>query len=401
MRPLKSLISLEEALRLCLESVSPVATVETVPVSEADGRVVAEDVMSGIDVPLVDRAAMDGYAVRAEDTFGASTHRPKVLTQIETLYANSVPEKTVGAGECSEVATGSTLPDGADAVVKVEETEQEDAKIQILKPVHPQQYVSKRGEDIGKGDTVIGEGEVLTPARVGALTAIGHKEVPVYKKPRVAVMATGDEVIEPGEELRPGLVYDINTYTLATIVERNGGVPVRMPRVGDTMDALRNALGTAGKENLVVFSGGSSVGEKDMIMDVLREMGELIFHGIAVRPGRPTALGKIDGIPVLGMPGYPTSCLSNGYMILAPMLRKMARLPAETPRTIELPLSRKIVSVVGREEFHTVRVEDGQAVPAFKESGAITSMAHADGYLRIPANVNLIDRGERVRVTLF
>ena len=401
MRPLKSLISLEEALRLCLDSITAIGRTETLPVLEATGRVVAFDVVSRIPVPLVDRAAMDGYAVRAKDTYGAGKFRPKTLRCIETLHADTVPTKRVGAGVCVQVATGSSLPKGADAVVMVEHTERDRVAVQILEPVHPGEHLSRQGEDIQRGERVIRRGDRLTPAKIGALTATGLDRVAVYERPRVAILATGDEVLPPGKKIRPGQVYDINSYTLAAVVEQNGGEPVRLPGVADTLPALRAALRSAVKEDLVVFSGGSSVGEKDMIMDVLQDMGELLFHGIAVKPGKPTALGKIGNTAVLGMPGNPTSCLSNAYMILVPLLRKMARLPTEPQRVLELPLARKIVSVVGRVEFHTVRVEDGMAVPAYKESGAITSMAHADGYVQIPANVDLLEKGEMVKVFLF
>ena len=223
----------------------------------------------------------------------------------------------------------------------------------------------------------------------------------VYARPRVAILTTGDEVISPGERIRPGLVYDINAHTMAAVVLECGGEPVMLGRVSDTMEALKDAIRRAVAHDLVVFSGGSSVGEKDMVIDALEGMGEVKFHGVAVKPGKPTVLGVVRGVAVLGMPGYPTSCLSNCYMMLAPMLRAMARLPPLPEKVVEVPLSKRRVSSIGRVEFHTVRLEDGVAVPAYKESGAITSMAHADGYIEIPANVDLIEKGERVRVVLF
>jgi molybdenum cofactor synthesis domain-containing protein len=196
-------------------------------------------------------------------------------------------------------------------------------------------------------------------------------------------------------------VFDINSNTMASVVCENGGEPVLLGRVPDRLDALKAAVRKAVAADLVLFSGGSSVGEKDMIIDVLCSMGDLLFHGIAVKPGKPTVLGLVSGKAVLGMPGYPTSCLSNCYMLLVPMLRKMARLPPPIERVVEVPMAKRLVSVIGRVEFHTVRLEDGLAVPAYKESGAITSMAHADGYIEIPANVDLIEKGETVRVVLF
>lgn len=401
MRPLKALISLDEGLRMAMDLATLVERVETVPLLEALRRVSAEDVRSPMDVPLADRAAMDGYAVVAKDTFPAGKFKPVTLRIQETVYADGVPTKRVAHGRTTEVATGSTLPAGADAVVMVEDTEKEGDRVRIYRPAHPRQHVSRRGEDIAKGSLVVRRGEWLTPAKVGAIAAIGAGRVKVYARPRVAILTTGDEVIPLGRPIRPGQVYDINSNTMASVVRENGGEPVILGRVSDRLEALRAALRKAVREDLVVFSGGSSVGEKDMIIDVLRSLGEVLFHGIAVKPGKPTVLGRVDGKAVLGMPGYPTSCLSNCYMLLAPMLRAMARLPPPVERVVEAPLSQRLVSVIGRVEFHTVRLENGEAVPAYKESGAITSMAHADGYIKIPANVDLLERGERVRVVLF
>lgn len=401
MRPLRALVSLDEALHHLMSLARPIERTERVTLLEALHRVCAEDVVSPIPVPLVDRAAMDGFAVRASDTYGAGRHRPVVLRRLETLYADSPPTKRVTRGTCVEVATGSSVPVGADAVVMVEDTEREGDGVRVYSPVHPGENVSPQGEDIAKGDVVVRTGDFLTPAKVGAVAAVGRGDVAVYGKPRVAVLTTGDEVIPPGGPIRPGQVYDINAHTMASVVRESGGEPVRLGRVPDRLDALKAAIRKATRHDLVLFSGGSSVGEKDMIIDVLGAMGEVKFHGVAVKPGKPTVLGVVRGKAVLGMPGYPTSCLSNCYMMLSPMLRTMARLPPKPERAVDLPLSKRIVSSMGRVEFHTVRVEDGMAVPAYKESGAITSMAHADGYIEIPANVDLVEKGERVRVVLF
>ena len=401
MRPLKALVSLDDALRMLDELATPIERAERVSLLEALHRVAASDVVSKIDVPLVDRAAMDGYAVRAADTYPARKFTPADLRRVETLYADSIPTKRVAKGTCIELATGSTLPAGADAVVMVEDTEREDDTVRVYSPVHPGENISRRGEDIRKGEGVVHAGEFLTPAKIGAIAAVGEKDVDVYAKPRVAILTTGDEVIPPGEKIRPGQVYDINAHTMASVTLEAGGEPVLLGRVPDKLEALKAAIRKATANDLVMFSGGSSVGEKDMIIDVLQAMGEVRFHGVAVKPGKPTVLGVVNGRAVLGMPGYPTSCLSNCYMMLVPMLRKIARLPPALEKVVELPLSKRIVSSMGRVEFHTVRVEDGMAVPAYKESGAITSMAHANGYIEIPANVDLVEKGERVRVVLF
>ena len=401
MRPLKALISLDEAMRMAMDVVRPIERKETVPILGALGRVCAEDVRSTIDVPLADRAAMDGYAVLARDTSHARKSEPVALRWNETLYADGVPRKRVTPGRCTEVATGSTLPRGADAVVKVEDTDRERDLVSVRAAVRPGENVSRRGEDIERGSTVVREGEMLTPAKVGALAAIGLARAHVYAKPRVSILVSGDEVVPPGKPIRAGQVYDINSNTIASVVLENGGEPILFGRVSDRLEALRAAVRKAIVHDLLVVSGGSSVGEKDLLIDVVGSMGEVLFHGIAVKPGKPTILGRVDGKAVLGMPGNPTSCLSNGYVILAPMLRRMARLPTRQEKVVEVPLAERVVSTIGRVKFHTVRIVDGEAVPAFKESSAITSMAHADGYIEIPANVDLVEKGEVVRVVLF
>ena len=398
---MRALISLDDALGMLMSLAKPIDRTDRVPLLDALHRVAAADVVSPINVPLADRAAMDGFAVRAQDTYAAGKFRPAELRSVETLYADSVPKKRVAKGTCIEVATGSSIPKGADAVVMVEDTERDPRVVRVHSAVHPGENISPRGEDIRKGEIVVRAAEFLTPAKVGAIAAVGKKDVVVFAKPRVAVLTTGDEVIPPGRPIRPGQVYDINATTMSSVVRESGGEPTALGRVPDRLDALKAAIRKAASFDLVVFSGGSSVGEKDMILDVLQAMGEVKFHGVAVKPGKPTVLGVVNGVAVLGMPGYPTSCLSNCYMMLAPMLRAMARLPPALAKVVELPLSKRIVSSMGRVEFHTVRVESGAAVPAYKESGAITSMAHADGYIEIPANVDLVEKGETVRVVLF
>jgi molybdenum cofactor synthesis domain-containing protein len=403
MRPIRDTISLEEALALILDAAMPIARTERIPLREADGRVIATPPSASMDVPPFDRAAMDGYAVRAEDTFGAGRYEPKVLRSIEKVHTAQVATRAVGAGECIQIATGAPMPRGADAVVMVEETERVAGsdEVRILTPVYPRQHVGRRAADIAAGQPILRPGDVLNPSRIGALAAVGTLDVEVYARPRIAILSTGNEIIEPGQPLGPGQIYDINRFTLSSIIAAHGGVPVPLATAQDTIDALSAAIDSALAEDVLVFSGGSSVGERDLILDVLLKRGEVVFHGIAVKPGKPTVFGHVDGKPVLGMPGYPTSCLSNGYMLLVPMLRRIARLPAYRPQSVRVPLARRIVSTTGRHQFYTVRIAEGTAVPAFKASGDITSMAHADGYLEIPAQVDIVEAGELVDVKLF
>jgi molybdenum cofactor synthesis domain-containing protein len=403
MRPIRETIPLDEALATILESVRPLERTERVALRTASGRVVASPPVAALDVPPFDRAAMDGYAVRAEDTFGAGRYDPKILRVAEKVYTGQMPTKAVTAGACVEIATGAPMPAGADAVVMVEETERVPGTddVRILTPVYPRQHVGRRAADIATGQPVLAAGDVLTPSRIGALAAVGAGDVDVYAKPRLAILSTGNEIVEPGTPLAPGQIYDINRFTLSSIIEAHGGVPVPLPTAPDTLDALSAAIDTALAEDVLVFSGGSSVGERDLILDALIKRGEVLFHGVAVKPGKPTVFGLVDGKPVLGMPGYPTSCLSNGYMLLVPMLRRMARLPEYRPQIVRVPLARRIVSTTGRHQFYTVRIEDGRAVPAFKASGDITSMSRADGYIEIPASTDIVEAGELVDVRLF
>jgi molybdenum cofactor synthesis domain-containing protein len=402
MRPIRETIPLDEALTLMMESATPVQSAERIHIGEANGRVIAQPVVSAVDVPPFDRAAMDGYAVIAEDTFGAGPYDPRSLTCIEKVYTGQVPSRRVSHGECIEIATGAPMPEGADAVVMVEETERADASvIRVLTPVYPRQHVGRRAADIASGQTLLEQGAVLNPSRIGAIAATGVTEIEVFARPRVAILSTGNEIVEPGRPLAAGQIYDINRYTLSAVITAHGGTPVVLPTALDTIDDLAAAVRAAAGHDVLVFSGGSSVGERDLILDVLQRLGEVIFHGIAVKPGKPTVFGRIGSQPVLGMPGYPTSCLSNAYMLLIPLLRRLARLPDHRPQTTTVPLARRVVSTTGRHQFYSVKLVDGQAVPAFKASGDITSMSQADGYIEIPAQTDIVEAGEMVEVKLF
>ena len=402
MKPITETLPLDEALVLLFEAAAPMTKTEAISIREANGRVVAEDAIARIDVPPFDRAAMDGYAVIAEDTFGAGAYDPKLLRCVEKVFTGQVPSRALARGECIEIATGAPLPQGADAVVMVEETEKaDDDAIRVLTPVYPRQHVGRRGADITAGQRLLKPGDLLNPSRIGALAATGISEITVFARPRVAILSTGNEIVEPGQPLRPGHIYDINQFTLAAVITAHGGVPVVYPTASDSLTELIAAIDATRAEDLLVFSGGSSVGERDLIMDVLHRSGEVLFHGIAVKPGKPTVFGRIGPRPVLGMPGYPTSCLSNAYMLLVPMLRRMARLPEYKPHTITVPLARRVVSTTGRHQFYTVRLENGTAVPAFKASGDITSMSLADGFIEIPAQTDIVEAGELVEVKLF
>jgi molybdopterin molybdotransferase len=402
MRPFTSTISLDEARRQLSEHVRRVDRVERVPLADASGRVVAVDVTSPIDVPPFSRSAMDGYAVMAADTTTASLSSAARLRIIERIYTGQLPQHTVTAGTCAEIATGAPLPEGADAVVMVEDTRPAGEKdVDLLSPARTGQNIGRRGADISVGAPVVSAGEVLNPSRIGSLAAVGCADAEVYARPRVAILSTGNEVVEPGRSIAPGQIFDVNRYSLGAIVSSHGGQPVPQGSVPDTVDALIGALDSCADADLIVFSGGSSVGNRDLIVDVIAARGTMIFHGIAVKPGKPTAFALVRGVPFFGMPGNPTSCLSNAYVLLVPFLRTTARLPPYQPRVLRLPLGRRIVSPAGRHQFYTVRCTEGAAYPAFKGSGDITSLSQADGYIEIPADQSVIEEGTEVEVVLF
>ena len=402
MRPFTSTISLEEARRRLDAAVRPIARTERVRLEDGAGRVAAVDVTSPIDVPPFARSAMDGYAVVAATTAGASRSSPSRLRLLDRIYTGQPSAVTVTPGACAEIATGAPLPAGADAVVMVEDTAKHaDHDIDIFSPAAAGQNIGRRGADIVAGDRVVAAGDLLSPSRVGALAAIGCTGVEVYARPRIAILSTGNEVIEPGQALAPGQIFDVNRFTLGAIVSTHGGIPETHRAAQDTVEALIASLDACRTADLIVFSGGSSVGERDLVVDAIAARGEMIFHGIAVRPGKPTGFAMVSGTPFFGMPGNPTSCLSNAYILLVPFLRAVARLPPHAPRIARVPLGRRIVSAANRHQFYTVRLRDGVAHPAFKGSGDITSLSQADGYIEIAADRDTVDEGAIVDVTLF
>jgi len=401
MRPFTSTITLEEARKRLAAGVRPIDRTERVLLAAAEGRVASADVSSTVDVPPFARSAMDGYALIAADTAGAS-RSPKRLRVIERIYTGQAAVNRVEPGTCVEIATGAPIPAGADAVVMVEETAAAgNGHVDIKEEAKAGQNVGRRGGDIKSGDPVVRRGDYLNPSRIGAVAAIGCSDIEVYARPKVAVLSTGNEVVPQGQPLGVGQIYDVNTFTLSAVISANGGIVESHHPVADTIDDLVAAVDRLADADLIVFSGGSSVGERDLVLDLVSARGTMIFHGIAVKPGKPTAFAMLGGKPFFGMPGNPTSCLSNAYILLVPFLRTTARLPLYAPRTLRVPLGTRIVSQAGRHQFYTVRLRDGHAYPAFKGSGEITSLSQADGYIEIPADQSTVEQGVDVTVTFF
>ena len=401
LRPDRPIVTIAEARAILAASGHPIARTERVALHDLAGRVLAQHIDASIDVPSFARAAMDGYAVVATDTTAARSDSPVTLTLVDSVYTGDAPGHHLTSGHCIGIATGAPLPGGADAVVMIEQTVHDGAAVRFRVPAHAGQNIGPRGSDVRAGQRVLGEGTFLTPARLGVVAALGLAEVTVYARPRVAILCTGNEVVQPGRPLGPGQIYDVNTETLAAVVREHGGHPVPYPPVADDRAAIAEALDAALGADLVLIAGGSSVGERDYILEVMDARGDVRFQGIAIKPGKPTVFGLAEGRPMFGMPGNPTSCLSNAYLLVVPLLRTVARLPPRPDPVVSARLARAVSSPPGRHQFYPVRLEGDEAVPAFKGSGDITSLANADGYFEIAEDVERVDAGTLVEVRRF
>lgn len=394
------LMSLAEAKKLAL-SHAPKLGSELVPVEQALGRVLAAPVSAQIDVPHFAKAAMDGYAVRAQDTFGASETSPLRLKVVGHVTPGHVSDRAVGQGECIEISTGAPMPEGADATLMVENTEAEGDEILVYKTVAPGQNYIKVGSDISAGSSLLPAGLELAPRHLGVLVAAGLGEVEVRRLPQVALMSTGNEILAPGAPLEPGRIYNINSTTIGQSLRAFGCSVVDCGVVKDTRDAVKQAISEAlADADMVMLSGGSSLGRGDWVPEIMAEFGKLLFHGIAVKPGKPTALAIAGQKMILGLPGYPTSALSNYYILIEPLLEEMSG--KVVPRKYaDARMERKILSTTGRYQFLPVKLEDGTAVPVMRGSSSITTLAHADGFVEIEENVEVVEKGAPVRVRLF
>ncbi len=395
MRPFEKLIPLEEAVEVALEAANPVLDVEEVDLAAAVGRVLAEDVVAPFDVPAFDKAAMDGFALRSQDASGGKGARLRVVGK---SHAGEPFEGTVGSGECVEVATGSAVPRGCDSVIEVEAVSYDNSEIEITRPVKSGRNVSPRGEDIRSGDRLLERGKVLAPGHLGAISSLGVLGVKVFGKPQVAIFATGREV-RRGGQLGPGEVYDANSFSLAGLIQENGGSCRIYDPVPDEYDSIGSAVAQAEKHDMVALSGSTSVGERDFLRDAAGSLGEILFHGVAAKPGKPLLLARVGDGLVFGLPGFPASCLLVAYHVLVPVLRKMARLPPYD-KMRRVTLAEDMPTKDDKTQLVTVRLEGGMAYKAFRMSSTITSVSEGEGYVVIPPGRRFRE-GESVEVILF
>jgi molybdopterin molybdotransferase len=399
----------EEGLKVLLDHLPDRIRAETISTADALDRVLAESLSAPSSLPAFPRSTMDGYAVRAADTFGATESLPAYLSVVGEVQMGRAPELIVGPTQAAVVYTGGMIPPGADAVVMVERTQKLDAaNIEVLKPVAPGENIINVGEDVKEGEVLLGPGRTLRPQDLGGLMALGITRVSVAARPRVAIVSTGDEVVAPDQAPQPGQVRDVNTTTVAGLVMRAGGIPLPRGIIPDRFDDLLAAAQTGlNSADALVISAGSSVSTRDLTADVINRLGQpgVLVHGVSVKPGKPTILGVCDGKPAFGLPGNPVSAMVVASLFLAPVLRRLQGAGLASHNRAQARLAHNVASVPGREDYVQVRLieRDGGlwADPVFGKSNLIYTLVRADGMLRVPLDSNGLHEGEWVQVELF
>jgi putative molybdopterin biosynthesis protein len=389
--------------------------VEHVPVDAALGRVLAADVVSSVDVPSFDRSNVDGFAVVSDSTYGASEEQPRVVRlSEETIHTGVVPSTEIVSGEAVAIATGGMMPRGADAVVMVEHADARDGELRIARAVTPGSGVSFAGTDITTGETVLRRGQLLTSRDTGVLAAIGVSSVDVWRKPVVAILSTGDEIVAPGDPMQPARVYDSNAQILADAVRELGGEPLRLGIVGDDAAALRARLQHAiASADIVLLSGGTSKGAGDLSYRVVAELTDpgIVAHGVALKPGKPICLASTRGVPVVVLPGFPTSAIFTFHEFVAPVIRSKAGRGPESRKTTKARLAVKVNSEIGRTEYLLVSLVEAPdrtrgettliAYPMGQGSGSVTTFSRADGFVTIGRHEEILEAGAPVDVQLL
>ena len=400
-----------EALNVLL-TVHPVGT-EEIPSVRARARVLADELRSAVDLPHFHRAAMDGYAVIAKDTFGASQSLPAYLKLAGVVEMGKEAAQPLTPGTAMRISTGGMMPPNADSVVMVEYTDETDAGlVEIHRGVSPWQNVIQIGDDIKKGELVFPRGRRLRAHDLGALTGVGIASIPVFKKPRIALISTGDEIVDVESEPRPGQVRNINQHSLAGLIEECGGELKDWGVIRDDRTALRDAIaGALEWSDLVLLSGGSSMGAKDIALETILSFpdAQFVFHGISIAPGKPTIFAKACGKPILGLPGYPVSALVIFDLFAAPLIRRLGGENLDVlekfSRSVRAVLKTNVASQIGREDYVRVVLERSPAgllaAPLPSKSGAIFTLVKADGMVRVDMNQDGLEQGEEVEVILF
>lgn len=389
--------TVEEALEAALDGIAPLPA-ELVSVTTAAGRVLARDVVSSVDVPAFRRSMMDGYAVRAEDTYGATAYNPIPLAVTGASMPGTVPTGHIDPGSCVMIVTGAPMPDGADAVLMVENTSGSGDHIEATAPVPVGRNVGRVGEDVASDDAVLISGRYLLPQDVGLLSSIGHDPVEVVRRPIVRIIVSGDELLPPGSSPVGTMIVDSNSPMLAALVERDGGIPeiVRLP---DDEGAMERALARPGAD-VIVTAGAASVGSEDRVPVLVDKLGSLVVHGITMRPSAPTGIGLISGSRIIILPGNPVSCLAAYDFFAGPVVRSLGGRSPDWPYlTSELPLVRRITSQIGRTDYARVVIKGNLVDPVgISGSSVLSSVTGASGFVVVPSALEGYPEGTEVTV---
>jgi len=400
------MIRVEEALNKILDAVSPLG-LEKVNILDALGRVIGEDVYAGRAIPPKDNSAMDGYALRAGDTLGASEETPAILEVVEDIPAGSIPEKRIGPGQAARIMTGAPVPEGADAVVQMEDSRKEDGRVAILVGAEVGQDIRRTGEDVQPGEKVISRGDVIRPAEVGMLAALGRSFISVHQRPLIAVVATGDELVDLDETPSPWKIVSSNSYSLAALVLGCGAVPMQIGIAKDRREDLIAKFRAAMRADLIVSSGGVSVGDYDLVKEVMKKEGNRMqFWRVAMKPGRPLAFGAMGKVPIVGLPGNPVSSMVSFEQFIRPAILKMMGHANLFRRTVRARLGEDINKKSGIRHFLRARIcrkDDGYAVVTTGDqgSGILKSMVRANGLIILSEEVTKVRAGGMVTVQLL
>jgi molybdopterin molybdotransferase len=410
----EELIPVERALEILLKNIPDKKPPEAkLSIEKSFGLIISRDIVSSEDLPSFSRSTVDGFAVNSTDTFGATENLPSYLLIKAEITMGEAPEFRLNKGEVAKIATGGMLPEGADAVIMFEHSQQIDNhSIEAVKPVAPSENVIQAGEDAKKGECILKAGHQLRPQDTGALAGLGITDIWAYEKLKVSIISTGDEIVPADKPIKPGQVRDINSYTLSGLILDTGGIPIRRGIFNDTYTVLRDIVQKSLKESdMVIITGGSSVGTKDMTAKVINEMGKpgVLFHGVSLKPGKPAIGGIVNGIPIFGLPGHPAAVTVCFKLFVQPILEKLSGLMenrfADKKRTVMAKIAKNISSSPGREEHIGVFLEERNgeswAVPILGKSGLITILIKADGTAIIPLRKFGVHEGEIVEVRLF
>lgn len=366
---------------------------EEIPLIEAYNRILAQDISSPIFLPPFNKSLMDGVAVQSQDIQSASETSPVRLQCIEHIYAGFFPQKEVVPGTCSVISTGAPLPRGADAVVMIEYTDLDSQHAFVKKPVYPGENILHRGNDVKKGDVLFTKGTPLSPGKVSMIAGTGIRTVPVLSIPRVGILSTGEELMDSGS-LAPGKIYDVNSYLLFSLCQKLGAEPYRLGIVKDEYQSLRLAVQESLTYEILLLTAGVSKGSKDLVKSVCEDLGTILFHGLALKPGKPTLAADLGSL-VFGLPGNPYSCFVTFLLLVAPILSQACGIPFQL-KEVSLPLAEKIFSPMGRRHYVPVFMRD-KAYPIYEESGSLRIL-NAQGLIEIPENVEFMEKDQRVNV---